>query len=64
MRAENELKLMGFSKFMANKIQADMKAQAEANFRNLIEHKVYQLEFEISCLKERVSELEQKLSNE
>lgn len=61
---KNELKSKGLSDALEKIIEADSKAWSKAAFRDMIEHKFYQLEFEISCLKERVCELEQALSNE
>jgi|JI7StandDraft_1071085.scaffolds.fasta_scaffold1812639_1 hypothetical protein len=64
MKTENDLELQGLSDALEKVFEADRKAFSEAAFRDMIEHKFYQLEFEISCLKERVNELEQALNNE
>lgn len=64
MRTENDLELQGLSVALEKVIEADRKAWLEAAFRDMVEHRFYQLEFEIRCLKDRVNELEQALSNE
>ena len=64
MRTENELKLQGLSDALNKVFEADRKEWLEAVFRDMIEHRFNQLELEISCLNERVNELEQALNNE
>lgn len=64
MRTEIDLDIQGLSDALERVLESDRKEWEKAAFIDWVKITFYQIQFEVSCLKHRVNELEQNLGND